>query len=76
MPSRISPPADRPTSTNSPWPAPTENRLITHDGWTTHIREDGRVEWMPPPLLDTGQDRINHYWHPEELFHPPEHDDP
>lgn len=55
---------------------PTDNRLVTHDGWTTHIREDGRVEWMPPPLLDTGQDRINHYWHPEELFHPPEHDDP
>lgn len=53
-----------------------QNRLVTDNGWTTRIRPDGRVEWIPPPLLDTGQDRINHYWHPEELFHPPEEDDP
>ncbi|MUM26472.1 hypothetical protein, partial [Mycolicibacterium sp. CBMA 295] len=36
-----------------------------HHYWTP-------AKWIPPPLLDTGQDRINHYWHPEELFHPPE----
>ncbi|OBG87026.1 hypothetical protein A5699_20170 [Mycobacterium sp. E802] len=53
---------------------PKSNRLVHDKGWRTRIREDGRVEWIPPPLLDTGQDRINHYWHPEDLFHPPEED--
>lgn len=53
---------------------PKSNRLVHPGGWTTRIRDDGRVEWIPPPLLDTGQDRINHYWHPEDLFHPPEED--
>ncbi|WP_232490923.1 DUF222 domain-containing protein [Mycobacterium dioxanotrophicus] len=49
---------------------PKDNRLVSEQGWTTHVRDDGRVEWIPPPLLDTGQDRLNHYWHPEDLFHP------
>jgi hypothetical protein len=49
---------------------PKDNRLVSDQGWTTHVRDDGRVEWIPPPLLDTGQDRLNHYWHPEDLFHP------
>ncbi|WP_458319738.1 DUF222 domain-containing protein [Mycolicibacterium brisbanense] len=48
---------------------PKDNRLVSEHGWTTRVREDGRVEWIPPPLLDTGQDRLNHYWHPEDLFH-------
>ncbi|MGV0741513.1 HNH endonuclease signature motif containing protein [Mycolicibacterium sp. XJ870] len=55
---------------------PKSNRLVHTKGWSTRIRNDGRVEWLPPPLLDTGQDRVNHYWHPEDLFHPPEDDDP
>ncbi|MCV7206707.1 HNH endonuclease [Mycolicibacterium peregrinum] len=58
---------------------PKSNRLVHDKGWHTRIRDDGRVEWIPPPLLDTGQDRTNHYWHPEDLFHPPENgreDDP
>lgn len=54
---------------------PKSNRLVRNGGWTTRIRDDGRVEWIPPPLLDTGQDRVNHYWHPEDLFHPPEEDE-
>lgn len=54
---------------------PKSNRLVHDKGWRTRVREDGRVEWIPPPLLDTGQDRINHYWHPEDLFHPPEEDE-
>ncbi|CRZ14056.1 HNH endonuclease signature motif containing protein [Mycolicibacterium neworleansense] len=54
---------------------PKSNRLVHDKGWRTRIREDGRVEWIPPPLLDTGQDRTNHYWHPEDLFQPPG-DDP
>uniref|UniRef100_UPI0021F25758 HNH endonuclease signature motif containing protein n=1 Tax=Mycolicibacterium brisbanense TaxID=146020 RepID=UPI0021F25758 len=48
---------------------PKDNRLVSEHGWTTRVRDDGRVEWIPPPLLDTGQDRLNHYWHPEDLFH-------
>ncbi|MFN3006116.1 HNH endonuclease signature motif containing protein [Mycolicibacterium wolinskyi] len=55
---------------------PSHNHLVTEHGWTTRIRDDGRVEWIAPPLLESGQDRINNYWHPEELFHPPEDDDP
>lgn len=54
---------------------PKSNRLVHDKGWHTRVRDDGRVEWIPPPLLDTGQDRINHYWHPEDLFHPPEEDE-
>ncbi|ART71642.1 HNH endonuclease [Mycobacterium dioxanotrophicus] len=49
---------------------PKDNRLVSEQGWSTRVRDDGRVEWIPPPLLDTGQDRLNHYWHPEDLFHP------
>ncbi|WP_135455216.1 HNH endonuclease signature motif containing protein [Mycobacterium sp. DL99] len=55
---------------------PKSNRLVHDKGWRTRLRADGRVEWIPPPLLDTGQDRTNHYWHPEDLFHSPEKDDP
>ncbi|QRY44485.1 HNH endonuclease [Mycolicibacterium boenickei] len=51
---------------------PKSNRLVHDKGWRTRLRDDGRVEWIPPPLLDAGQDRTNHYWHPEDLFHPPE----
>jgi hypothetical protein len=49
-----------------------DNRLVKEGGWTTRIRSDGRIEWIPPPLLDTGQDRINHHHHPNELLCPPE----
>lgn len=47
-----------------------DNRLVRDGGWKTMVRTDGRVEWIPPPLLDTGQDRVNHYWHPEDLLRP------
>ncbi|MEV0673881.1 HNH endonuclease signature motif containing protein [Mycobacterium sp. NPDC050441] len=53
---------------------PKSNRLVHEGGWSTRIRDDSRIEWIPPPLLDTGQDRTNHYWHPEDLFHAPEED--
>ena len=43
-----------------------DNRLAEH-GWTHHIGPHG-VEWIPPPHLDTGQPRINHYHHPERLL--------
>ena len=43
------------------------NRYVTERGWSTRINNRGRVEWIPPPHLDTGQQRINHYHHPEKL---------
>jgi hypothetical protein len=51
-----------------------DNRLVKEGGWTTRIRSDGRIEWIPPPLLDTGQDRVNHQHHPEELLRPHDED--
>ena len=50
-----------------------DNRLVndTPTGWTTRKRKaDNRTEWIPPPSLDRGQHRINHYHHPEELLRP------
>jgi hypothetical protein len=49
-----------------------DNRSVKPGGWTTRKRKDGRTEWIPPPLLDTGQDRVNNYHHPEQLLRPPE----
>jgi Domain of unknown function (DUF222) len=47
-----------------------DNRLA-ETGWTVNIRH-GIAEWIPPPHLDTGQPRINHYHHPERLLGEPE----
>nr|CRL67922.1 REP13E12 repeat protein [Mycolicibacterium malmesburyense] len=46
------------------------NRLVTDGAWRTRIRADGRVEWLPPPDLDTGQTRVNNYHHPEKYLIP------
>ncbi|WNG80013.1 DUF222 domain-containing protein [Mycobacterium sp. ITM-2016-00316] len=44
-------------------------------GWTNTIDPvTGRVHWHPPPLMDTGADTLNHHFHPEELFPPPDTD--
>ncbi|KAB7757960.1 MULTISPECIES: HNH endonuclease signature motif containing protein [Mycobacteriaceae] len=40
-----------------------DNRLATDGGWTTTMK-NGRAHWTPPPLLDIGQPRTNHYHHP------------
>jgi hypothetical protein len=48
-----------------------DNRLVdgTPDGWTTRKRKsDNRTEWIPPPHLDRGQNRVNDYHHPEEVL--------
>ena len=45
-----------------------DNRLVDTNGWTTTINSRGHVEWTPPPHLDHGQTRINHYHLPD---HPP-----
>ena len=44
------------------------NRLVKKGGWRTRKRKDGRVEWIPPPDLDTGQSRVNNFHHPEQLL--------
>ena len=50
-----------------------DNRMVDQDGgWTTSINARGEVEWAPPPHLDTGQARVNHYHRPERLLHPPD----
>ena len=50
------------------------NRLVEKGRWTTRIRANGRVEWIPPPQLDNGQARINDYHHPENYLLSDEHD--
>ena len=50
-----------------------DNRMVgEHGGWTTTINACGDVEWIPPPHLDTGQNRVNYYHRPERLLHPPD----
>lgn len=51
-----------------------DNQLAFETGWDTTIGEDGRIHWHPPPLLDVGQDTLNHFHHPEELLRPPDED--
>ena len=47
---------------------PPHNRLVTAGKWTTRKRKDGRIEWIPPPMLDTGQSRVNDYHHPQRYL--------
>lgn len=51
-----------------------DNQLAFETGWDTSIGKDGRIHWHPPPLLDVGQDTLNHFHHPEELLRPPDKD--
>ncbi|MED5815413.1 DUF222 domain-containing protein [Mycolicibacterium sp. 050232] len=52
-----------------------DNRLVGL-GWTTSVDPDtGRIHWHPPPLMNTGQDTLNHHFHPEELLVPPDEAD-
>jgi hypothetical protein len=46
------------------------NLLVKPGGWRTRKRKDGTTEWIPPPHLDTGQSRVNHYHHPEKYLLP------
>ncbi|MGD9621350.1 MAG: HNH endonuclease signature motif containing protein [Mycolicibacterium sp.] len=52
-----------------------DNRLIEKTGWSTRRRHDGRIEWIPPPDLDTGQHRTNTYHHPEQHLLPDQNPD-
>ncbi|OBB54597.1 hypothetical protein A6B34_09355 [Mycolicibacterium monacense] len=52
-----------------------DNRSVDKDGgWSTRMNDQCEVEWIPPPRLDTGQARLNHYHRPERLLRPS--DDP
>ncbi|BBY30462.1 DUF222 domain-containing protein [Mycolicibacterium sediminis] len=51
------------------------NRLVDTTRWSTRKRDNGLTEWIPPPQLDTGQSRINHFHHPERLIGPGRVDD-
>ncbi|OBC17743.1 hypothetical protein A5784_00005, partial [Mycobacterium sp. 852013-50091_SCH5140682] len=50
-------------------------RLVGPSKWTTRINKNGRCEWIPPALLDTGQSRINTYHHPQQYFTDNQDDD-
>ncbi|MEE6165787.1 MULTISPECIES: HNH endonuclease signature motif containing protein [unclassified Mycolicibacterium] len=50
-------------------------RLVGPGKWTTRINKNGRCEWIPPALLDTGQSRINTYHHPQQYFTDNQDDD-
>lgn len=39
------------------------HQLITSNGWKTRKRHDGTTQTLPPPHLDRGQPRTNHYHH-------------
>ncbi|MGV0750404.1 13E12 repeat family protein [Mycolicibacter minnesotensis] len=53
----------------------THHELITSGGWKTRKRLDGTTQTLPPPHLDRGQPRTNHYHHPERLLGDNEDDD-
>ena len=44
------------------------HQLITTSGWKTRKRHDGTTETLPPPHLDHGRPRVNHFHHPENLL--------
>ncbi|WP_046300986.1 HNH endonuclease signature motif containing protein [Mycobacterium sp. UM_Kg27] len=44
------------------------HQLITTGGWKTRKHHDGTTQTLPPPHLDHGQPRTNHYHHPEKLL--------
>lgn len=44
------------------------HQLITTGGWRTRKHHDGHTQTLPPPHLDRGQSRTNHYHHPEKLL--------
>ncbi|OBB56007.1 hypothetical protein A5757_02920 [Mycobacterium sp. 852013-51886_SCH5428379] len=51
-----------------------DHATLEDTGWTTR-RRNGHTEWTPPPKLDTGQTRINHYHHPQRYLETEDGDD-
>ncbi|ULP46533.1 HNH endonuclease signature motif containing protein [Mycolicibacter virginiensis] len=52
------------------------HELMTSGGWKTRKRHDGTTQTLPPPHLDRGQPRTNHYHHPERLLRESDDDVP
>ncbi|MDX1888522.1 DUF222 domain-containing protein [Mycolicibacterium sp. 050158] len=50
-----------------------DNRPVGPGGWTTRMNAHHDTEWHPPQALDTGQNRINHYHHPQRYRPPTDH---
>lgn len=48
-----------------------DQRLVGPGKWRTRINNNGRCEWIPPRLLDTGQSRVNNYHHPQNYLTEP-----
>lgn len=46
---------------------PADHKLLD-EGWTTRIRADGAIEWLPPPQLPFPGGGVNTYHHPERLI--------
>jgi hypothetical protein len=51
-----------------------DNAMIEETEWTTR-RANGRTEWIPPAILDTGQARVNHHHHPQRYLNELARDD-
>jgi hypothetical protein len=51
-----------------------DHGLLDETGWTTR-RRNGHTEWVPPPELDTGQARVNDYFHPQRYLETGDGDD-
>ncbi|NKZ12341.1 HNH endonuclease [Mycolicibacterium septicum DSM 44393] len=45
-----------------------DHRLLTSKGWRTQSGKDGRTEWIPPPILDVAQPRVNDCHRPERYL--------
>jgi Domain of unknown function (DUF222) len=46
----------------------TQHRMLQPGGWSTRKNARGETEWIPPPLLERGQPRINTFHFPERLL--------
>jgi hypothetical protein len=48
---------------------------LTEEGWTTRLRDDGQVEWIPPPHLNL-KPGVNNFHHPERYLAEDDEDGP
>ncbi len=61
--------ANGPTDINNlHFPCGPHHKLKTTGGWKVRRREDGRVEWIPPPQLELPGGGVNDYHHPDRLL--------
>ena len=52
---------------NLHFPCGAHHRLKSRGGWKVRRRQDGRVEWIPPPQLEI-PGGVNDYHHPDRLL--------